>query len=164
MCARIVFTNYNVMLVTRYLLLIACCLLHVMLSYFYMTLDTQHIENFKNKLEEEKIKLEGELGQIGRKISEEDWMAIPEEQQGPAGNDDADANVQANYTEDFEERIGTLSVIEQRYAYVLRALKKIDAGTYGTFEVSGEVIELDRLEANPAARTNKAHMNDNVTE
>ena len=35
----------------------------------------------------------------------------------------------------------------------------IAAGTYGTCEVSGEQIEEDRLEADPAARTCKAHMN-----
>jgi Tfp pilus assembly PilM family ATPase len=42
---------------------------------------------------------------------------------------------------------------------VMTALTKIEEGTYGTCEVSGDEIETDRLEANPAARTCKAHMN-----
>ena len=31
-------------------------------------------------------------------------------------------------------------------------------GTYGSCEISGEAIEVERLEANPAARTCKAHI------
>ena len=38
-------------------------------------------------------------------------------------------------------------------------LKKIEAGTFGVCEISGEPIEEDRLDANPAARTNKANIN-----
>ncbi|MCA9353454.1 TraR/DksA C4-type zinc finger protein [Candidatus Nomurabacteria bacterium] len=39
------------------------------------------------------------------------------------------------------------------------ALKRIENGTYGTCSVCGEKIEEDRLGANPAADTCKAHMN-----
>ena len=38
------------------------------------------------------------------------------------------------------------------------ALEKIEKGTYGICETGGEKIEEDRLEANPSARTCKAHM------
>ncbi|MEK7091498.1 MAG: TraR/DksA C4-type zinc finger protein [Patescibacteria group bacterium] len=38
------------------------------------------------------------------------------------------------------------------------ALAKIDAGNYGLCEISQEPIELDRLEANPSARTCKKHL------
>ena len=48
--------------------------------------------------------------------------------------------------------------LEARYKNVIDALKKIELGTYGICEVSGDPIELDRLDANPAARTNKANM------
>jgi RNA polymerase-binding transcription factor DksA len=46
---------------------------------------------------------------------------------------------------------------------VVHALGKIEAGTYGVCEVSGMDIEEDRLEANPAARTCKAHMAEEAT-
>jgi RNA polymerase-binding transcription factor DksA len=51
--------------------------------------------------------------------------------------------------------------LEVRYNEIKSALKKIEEsapGAYGLCEVGGEQIEEDRLEANPAARTCKAHM------
>ena len=41
----------------------------------------------------------------------------------------------------------------------LDALERIEKGTYGICEVGNEEIEEDRLNANPAARTCKAHLN-----
>jgi DnaK suppressor protein len=52
-----------------------------------------------------------------------------------------------------------VSTLQARLSDVNRALDKIEAGTFGSCEVSNEPIEADRLEANPAARTNKANMN-----
>lgn len=126
-----------------------------------MTLTTEQLENFKAKLVKEKTTLEEELGSLGRQITPDgDWMAVPPEQPGLTGNDDPDDNVQADYSNEFESRIAELSVLEARYRDVKAALAKIDGDKYGICEISGEEIELDRLEANPAARTNKAHMND----
>ena len=51
-----------------------------------------------------------------------------------------------------------LDELEARYRLVLHALKKFDAGTYGVCEESGEQIEEERLDANPAARTCKDHI------
>jgi len=39
------------------------------------------------------------------------------------------------------------------------ALEKIKLGTYGICEICGNHIEEERLQANPSARTDKAHMN-----
>ena len=39
----------------------------------------------------------------------------------------------------------------------MRALQKIKAGAYGVCEISGEPIEVERLAANPAARTTLAN-------
>lgn len=52
-----------------------------------------------------------------------------------------------------------VTTLQTRLTDVNAALGKIEAGTFGICEVSGEPIEADRLEANPAARTNKANMN-----
>lgn len=71
----------------------------------------------------------------------------------------ADSNEAADQLEDYQERQGETSTLEARRKDVLDALAKIKDGTYGTCEVSGDAIEEDRLEANPAARTCKAHMN-----
>ena len=43
---------------------------------------------------------------------------------------------------------------------VKSALERIEDGSYGVCEISWEQIEEDRLEANPAARTCKEHMNE----
>lgn len=112
-----------------------------------------------------KAKLETELAQITTDLNalgihnpevEEDWVAIPQD----VATQEADENVSADRTEDWLERNGTLAALETRYNNITRALEKISNGTYGVCEISGEQIEEDRLEANPAARTCKAHIND----
>lgn len=117
-------------------------------------INTHH---FKEKLEVEKKGLEEELKQIAIFNTETNiWEATPD--QDMMGEiDDNDA---ADRFEDFEARTAMVTTLQTRLADINRALGKIEAGTYGNCEISGEPIEEDRLEANPAARTNKAHMND----
>ncbi len=108
-------------------------------------------------LEAEQISLSKELSNIGIKNPiTEDWQAVPMTTDGDA---DADYSDQADYIEDFESRIARLGEMEVRLKDVNDALEKMNDGTYGICEISGEPIELDRLHANPAARTSKAHMN-----
>ncbi|MFM2424189.1 MAG: hypothetical protein RLZZ70_580 [Candidatus Parcubacteria bacterium] len=73
---------------------------------------------------------------------------------------DADPNDQGDNAEAAEEQISTLALLETRYRNVVRALEKIANHTYGICEVSGEMIELERLQANPAARTCIHHRED----
>jgi RNA polymerase-binding transcription factor DksA len=82
-----------------------------------------------------------------------DWVAKP-----AAVSAEADSNVSADTTEDWNERRAMVAQLETRYHNVLIALKKFELGTYGICEVSGDPIEADRLVANPAARTNKLNM------
>jgi RNA polymerase-binding transcription factor DksA len=116
-------------------------------------IDTNH---FKEKLEAEQKVLEEELTDIARFNTETStWEATPDTDMiGEIDDNDA-----ADRFEDFEERTSMVATLGARLKDVSDALKKIEAGTYGMCEVSGEPIELDRLEANPAARTSKAHMN-----
>ncbi len=76
--------------------------------------------------------------------------------------EESDSDLVGDVAEAAEERIATLALLETRYRNIVRALQKIEAGTYGICEVSCEPIEADRLMANPAARTCKAHLNDEV--
>ncbi len=85
-----------------------------------------------------------------------DWVAKPE----GAEVAEADPNVEADVVEDWNERRATLSQLETRYNNIKRALQKIEDGTYGVCEVSGEAIESERLAANPAARTCQKHMDE----
>jgi RNA polymerase-binding transcription factor DksA len=116
-------------------------------------MDTTH---YKSKLEEEKKLLEEELGRLGIKDpATGDWGAILEEQDE---SDQSDMNDRGDRDEDFTVRANTLGELEIRYNKILKALEKIENGTYGVCEISGKPIEEDRLEANPAARTCKADM------
>jgi RNA polymerase-binding transcription factor DksA len=86
----------------------------------------------------------------------DDWEATA------LASTETDESLVADASEDADEHIAILAELETRYRNVVRALAKIDQGTYGICEMSGEVIEADRLEANPAARTCKGHMNDEM--
>lgn len=113
-------------------------------------------DHFKRKLEAELKIVEGELSTVASLTPEGDWEA--KETDMDTLPPQADANEAADAIEEYEENKGIDAVLEARWHDIKDALVKIETGTYGTCEVSGEAIEEDRLEANPAARTCKAHM------
>lgn len=115
-------------------------------------------EHFKQKLQDELGHLEKQLKGLAVRDPKN-----PGNWQATAGDIDtaapaADANEAADKMEEFEERQEETEALEQRLNDVKAALKKIEDGSYGKCEISGDMIEEDRLEANPAARTCKAHM------
>lgn len=112
-------------------------------------------ETFKTRLTEEKERLEAELGTLGRRnpSNPNDWEALP-----PETGQESDPNDAADLIEGYEENTAILKDLEIRYNDVLRALARIEEGTYGVCEVSGEAIEEDRLNADPASTTCKAHL------
>jgi RNA polymerase-binding transcription factor DksA len=116
-------------------------------------------EHFKQKLIEEKKRLETELGRIsaheeGKEVPAETWEATKTLEIDPA--DDTEL---ADSFEELSTNQGIVSNLEKQLKDVDAALEKIGAGNFGICEIGGELIEEDRLEANPAARTCKAHMN-----
>ena len=123
-----------------------------------MNTDTQ-AELHKLLLDEE-VKLLAELetvGVISNANNPTDWEGKPDD---VVGDTSADPNTRADRIEDYENNRAIVNQLEVRLAEVRAALAKIDAGTYGICEVSGEEIEEERLRANPAATRSKAHMND----
>lgn len=119
----------------------------------------EKLEELKNKLLDEKKVLTKELSDIGRINPDNplDWEPVPEKENP---EDHADENIVADHKESFEERSALLKELEIRYNNVFLALEKIEKDEYGVCEVGGTPIELARLEANPAARTCKEHMNE----
>lgn len=110
-------------------------------------------DQFKHRLETELSELITEISTIAQHDPQtDDWVAIP----SPETNE-ADINLEADQVEGWNERRATLAKLETRYRNLNRALTKIAAGNYGYCEVSQEPIEIERLEANPAARTNIAN-------
>ena len=116
------------------------------------------VNPFRKKLEKERDLLEEELKTIGRinPSNPADWEAVPPD----LNIQEPDRNERGDRIEEYEERTGILKELEIRYNNVKRALKKIDDEAYGICEIGKTQIEHDRLEANPAARTCKNHIND----
>lgn len=111
-------------------------------------------EHYKEMLLSEKAVLEEELSAIGNKTDREgDYNITADNSASIDSREDV-----AEKFEDLQERKATEAPLEARLAEVLGALERIENGTYGKCEISGEDIETDRLEANPAARTCKAHI------
>lgn len=106
---------------------------------------------FKLALENEKKTITEELAGLGIMNPEnKDWEAVP----APVEDgEDTDENDMADRFEDFQERSDLVNTFEKRLKDVDDALTKIEKGVYGICEVSGEPIEIERLRANPAART-----------
>lgn len=120
------------------------------------TMGMTDIAHYQSRLEEEKLVLEKELATVGRRnpSNPNDWEPVPQET-----GQEADPNDRADLIEHFGDNTAILKDLEIRYNEVCAAIARIDAGTYGVCEVSGGVIEKDRLDANPTARTCIAHVN-----
>lgn len=120
-------------------------------------MDTNKLNHFKTKLEEEKRLLEEELSTVATRNPQNptDW----EPKYTTEDVDKAEYGDVADAIEETENNIGILHNLEIKYTEVIKALSKIDAGTFGICEVGGEHIEEARLEANPSATTCKHCMN-----
>ncbi len=110
---------------------------------------------YKERLVEEKTKLEGELKSVGRRnpSNPADWEAVPQET--GVEPDPVDA---ADEVQHFSENRAILTDLENRYNDVLAALSRIKKSTYGKCDVCGAKIEKERLDADSAATTCIAHM------
>lgn len=125
-----------------------------------MTLTETQIQDFKERLEKERVILERELSSLGKQNpnNPDDWEpAVPENETASS-----DRNDNADIIEAMHENNASMNELEARHGNVTSALKRIEAGTYGVCEISGEAIELERLNANPAARTCLTHIDEPV--
>ena len=112
-------------------------------------------KKIKEKLEQERDTLLEELRGMGRLNPETgEWEATPEEVEYR----EADQNDMADRFEDFESKSSMIKVLEPRLNSILRALKGLHRESFGLYEICKKEIENDRLEANPAARTCKKHL------
>ncbi len=113
-------------------------------------------KKIKEKLESERDVLLGQLRDIAKLNPEtNEWEATPEE----LNSRESDQNDMADRFEDFEERSIMIKALEPRLNNILSALKGLNRESFGKCEVCKKEIEMDRLEANPAAKTCKKHLN-----
>ncbi len=110
--------------------------------------------HFKSVLKKELKRLENELQTVGHKKDGE-WESQATDVDVNA-SDDADI---ADNIENYESNDAIRRQLQIEYDETILALKKIKNGVYGICEVSGESIEIGRLEASPAARTCMTHKN-----
>ena len=111
---------------------------------------------YKKVLDEEFENLRKELSKLGiQNIEDPSSWDVKNPEMDIMG---ADENEVADRSEEVQIDSIILNELTVRYNNVLRALKKIEEGTYGMCEIDGSPIEEDRLEANPAARTCKEHI------
>ncbi len=112
-------------------------------------------KKIKEKLEKERDMLLSQVQDIGKLNPETgEWEATPEE----LDTRESDQNDMADRFENFEERSTMIKVFESRLNNILAALKNLNRESFGKCEVCKKEIEKDRLEANPAARTCKKHL------
>lgn len=114
-----------------------------------------NLDTFKKKLLAEKKLVETELGTVGRRNPENaaDWEPVAAVLERPAERDEV-----ADKLESFEENVALVRQLESRLGEITTALERIEHKAYGVCSVCGKSIETERLEANPAATTCKAHM------
>ncbi len=112
-------------------------------------------EHWRQKLEEEKTKLESEMLGIGQRnlAVPGDWESLPSE----VG---AESNIidQADVIVSRENTSAIFADLEARYDTILSALARLSKGAYGVCEVCGSAIEEARLSANPSATTCVEHL------
>lgn len=126
-----------------------------MVSYKYMTKD---IQSYKSLLEEEKIRIESSLEDVGQKnpSNPEDWEGKAED----IDEERSDPTDTADNIEEYESNTAVVAELETRLENIDDALERIENGSFGMCRVCGGEIEDDRLTANPAAETCKEHIND----
>jgi DnaK suppressor protein len=112
-----------------------------------MATNTELDENFIAKQKERLQSLRDELLQIMR-VAEEDERTRTEQD---ADFTEHDAGDMSRDIFDREVDATIVEQVEQRLVIVERALQKIEEGTYGLSDVSGEPIPRGRLEAVPEA-------------
>lgn len=112
-------------------------------------------KKIKEKLEKERDLLVEEMKSMGKLDPETgEWEATPQEVAHP----EADQNDMADRFEDFEAKSSMIRSLEPRLQNILKALKNINKESFGKCEVCKKDIEMTRMEANPAARTCKKHL------
>ena len=106
-----------------------------------MELKKGEIELFKKRLEELKKQLIRTLGRVSEDVKNKEEPKGYSQHQADEGTDDFGQTISIEIS-------GKEQIILRQ---VERALEKINEGTYGICDVSGEIIPIKRLEAIPYA-------------
>lgn len=116
---------------------------------------TINLGYFKKILEKEKESLLNQLRKLARKSSKSnDWQPRPPETSNIQAAEDSE---RAAVITKMEADLEIEKTLEGSLDEVNTALLKIEDGTYGLCEKTGDVISEERLKANPTAKTCMNH-------
>lgn len=113
-----------------------------------MTIDQKTLSELKEALLKEKAELESNLDRIAKPIDKKagDYETSFDE----VGTDREDNTTEV---EEYTDNLPVEITLEKKLQDVLSALEKMEKGTYGLCENCAAEIDLERLKANPSART-----------
>lgn len=109
------------------------------------------LADLETALRAERAALEEELATFGKHVDgegDDEWEGSSESEGEEAAPEDAADNI-----EELVTNVPLVAELESRRKDIVDAMKKFKDGTYGTCEECGDDIDVERLEANPAART-----------
>jgi RNA polymerase-binding transcription factor DksA len=113
---------------------------------------TQHFDptQARKRLEDDRERVSGLIADLRNEGLDEEESA----QTGELTHYDQHPADQASETFEREKDLSILERLEEELAEIEAALQRIDEGTYGIDEETGEPIDPERLDAVPTARTN----------
>jgi RNA polymerase-binding transcription factor DksA len=113
---------------------------------------TQHFDEAaaRQRLEQERARMQDVIAGLRSEGLDQNEA----DQSGELTHYDQHPADQASETFEREKDIAILEGLEAELAEIEAALQRLDEGTYGIDEVTGEPIDPERLDAFPAARTN----------
>ena len=104
----------------------------------------------RSRLESDLERVQGLIGELrGEGLDQEEADQVGDLSHLPTHPAD-----QASETFEREKDMAILEQLERELAEIEAALQRLDEGTYGIDEVTGDPIAPERLEAYPIARTN----------
>jgi DnaK suppressor protein len=110
-----------------------------------MAIEKTLLEELKQKLINEKARLENDLSRIGKKVGNEDYETSFDD----LGRDKED---NASEVDEYSDNVAVEDNLEKHLKEVDAALERMEKGTYGICENCGKEIEIERLKAYPEAR------------
>jgi RNA polymerase-binding transcription factor DksA len=112
----------------------------------YMSLDTKTLNELKLGLEEEKKRIEGELGQIASPTEVSGEYETRHDDLGSSQDDNA---IEAG---EYVDNKALEENLEKQLREIKEALSRIEDGTFGFCANCGQEISAERLQAYPAAK------------
>ncbi|EKE11536.1 MAG: hypothetical protein ACD_15C00064G0010 [uncultured bacterium] len=113
-----------------------------------MTIDKNTLSDIKNSLLKEKKELEENLRRIAKPINTQkgDYETTFDD----IGSDRED---NATEVEEYTDNLPVEITLEKKLQDIIAALEKIEKGTFGVCEKCKQEIDIERLKANPSAKT-----------